>query len=118
MERGRVESHTDVPLPTQVTKQESVQNTGGLPLTVFEHFTVDSTLWSPCSGQDGLSGILNLNLRVAFGTTNKTNGMPAFGYFGPYAIVDSGFEYPVTEKLTFSLRQCSPGQENANATVP
>lgn len=92
---------------TQFTAQTGLSNSDGLPRTEFKTVSLLTTQWSPCSTENGFSGLLNLNMRVAATSSAKDNGLMSYAYFGPYTIQESNFTYPVTETLSFQWRECT-----------
>ncbi|KAI1268824.1 hypothetical protein F5Y18DRAFT_423054 [Xylariaceae sp. FL1019] len=83
------------------TATQSITNTGNstIPRNLNWHTIMPSEdlIWSPCIGEDGDVGIVNVNFRVAL-TSSDAN---AYGYYG------AGVNSSVQERFGWVWRQCS-----------
>ena len=75
-QRGSQVTFTDKACPKQDTISDTVSNTGDKitheDVTLYSH-AGDKRVWSPCTNQDGYTGILNVNLRGALSGAGKSH---------------------------------------------
>ncbi|KAI1377021.1 hypothetical protein F4677DRAFT_417078 [Hypoxylon crocopeplum] len=65
-------------------------------ITIHSSIPKESVVWSPCAGSSGVVGILNVNFRVAFTSTNGAS----YAYFG------GGKNSSVSESWGWIWRRC------------